>query len=176
MKIYLIVLAILVVGAFLTAVVMAVRTSHHDLASDPYSIEKIVKVDLPDIVSVESEDNMDRGASRWDCYRHHAKFAEELSPETILHLEKLCMTDSLHWRKNVENDSYIYSDEGGIDQLYSVSCVIYHDSSSVSYEVDETEGIFVFMPFAIGIMILILVGAVLSPFVYGNLYVGQRIT
>ena len=33
---------------------MAIRTSHHDLAKDPNNIEKIVKVDLPDIAFVSS--------------------------------------------------------------------------------------------------------------------------
>lgn len=37
---------------------MMVRTSHHDLAADPNNIQKIVKVDLPDIAFVESENNL----------------------------------------------------------------------------------------------------------------------
>lgn len=57
-----------------TVAVMIIRTSHHDLAVDPINIEEIVKVDLPDIAFVESENNLDRGASRWEMYIHRGQF------------------------------------------------------------------------------------------------------
>ena len=47
---------------------------HHKLAQDPANIKKITKLDLPDIISVESSDNLDRGQSCWDCFEHISHF------------------------------------------------------------------------------------------------------
>ena len=134
--------------------VMVMIPSHHDLASDPYAVEKIVKVDLPDVARVESEDNLDRGTSRWDFYVHRGKFSESLSVESIEIMEALCQADSVRWSKNDVEGCYVYNDEGGIDDLYSVSCSIYRDRFVTVYYVDESEGIF-------GILLLLLVGSVL---------------
>ena len=134
--------------------VMVSVPSHHDRARDPHAIEKIVKLDLPDIAQVESEDNMDRGTSRWDLYVHRGRFSESLSVESIEIMETLCLADSVHWSKNESEGCYVYNDEGGIDELYSVSCSIYADRFVTSYFVDESEGIF-------GILLLLLVGSVL---------------
>ena len=134
--------------------VMVSVPSHHDRARDPHAIEKIVKLDLPDIAQVESEDNMDRGTSRWDLYVHRGRFSESLSVESIESMEMLCLADSVHWSKNESEGCYVYNDEGGIDELYSVSCSIYADRFVTSYFVDESEGIF-------GILLLLLVGSVL---------------
>ena len=41
---------------------------HNDLASKPDNIEKIIKLDLPDIAEAKTSDNLDRGASHWNCY------------------------------------------------------------------------------------------------------------
>jgi hypothetical protein len=106
---------VLIVATIITVVVMAIRTSHHDLAKDPNNIEKIVKVDLPDIAFVESENNLDRSASRWDIFEHRGKFICELSEETTTTLDNLCQTDSLHWRKAQDRSVYSYYDEGGVD-------------------------------------------------------------
>ena len=80
-KIYLWAWAVFVVMAIVAVVVVLVAPSHHDLARDPYAIERIVKADLPEIVEVESRDNLDRGASRWDVYMHRVQFGEALSEE-----------------------------------------------------------------------------------------------
>ena len=134
--------------------VMVSVPSHHDRARDPHAIEKIVKLDLPDIAQVESEDNMGRGSSRWDLYVHRGRFSESLSVESIEIMETLCLADSVHWSKNEREGCYVYNDEGGIDELYSVSCSIYADRFVTSYFVDESEGIF-------GILLLLLVSSVL---------------
>ena len=133
---------------------MVMSPSHHDLASDPYAVEKIVKVDLPEIVEVESEDNMCRGTSRWDMYVHRGQFGESLSEESFETMEALCQADSVRWSKNDVEGCYVYNDEGGIDGLYSVSCSIYRDRFVTAYYVDESEGIF-------GFLLLILIGAIL---------------
>lgn len=73
---------------------------HHKLAQDPANIEKITKLDLPDIISVESSDNLDRGQSCWDCFIHLSRFEGKLSDDCVRQLESLCVSDTVHWRKN----------------------------------------------------------------------------
>lgn len=83
-----------VVAATLLAIgVMAICTSHHELAEDPNNLEKIVKVDMPGIAHSESENNLSRGASRWDMYVHHGCFTEDLPEATVKTLEELCVTE-----------------------------------------------------------------------------------
>ena len=110
LKIYRWAWVVLIVATIITVVVMAIRTSHHDLAKDPNNIEKIVKADLPDIAFVESENNLDRSASRWDIFAHRGKFICELTEETTTTLDNLCQTDSLHWRKARDRSVYSYYD------------------------------------------------------------------
>ena len=97
---------------------------------------------MPDIAFVESENNLDRSASHWDIFEHRGKFICELSEETTSALDNLCQTDSLHWRKAQDRSVYSYYDEGGVDGLYHIFCLIGHDGFTINYEVDESEGIF----------------------------------
>ena len=154
--------AVVVALILVTAVVMAMVPSHHDLARDPYTIERVVEVDLPEIVQVESEDNLDRGTSRWDVYTHQGQFGEPISKESIDKLDRLCQTDSEHWRRDEEKGYYQYTDEGGVDDLYEVSCTLYADHFVVGYTVDESEGLFLFIPFVLAFYVLINVGIVLA--------------
>ena len=149
----------LIAATIVTIAVMIIYPSHHELAAAPDNIEKIVKVDLPEIASVESENNLDRGASRWDTYIHSGQFTEELSEESIKAIEELCVTDRSHWCK--EEEYYAYFDRGGIDDLYYVTCIIYDDHFKLTYEVDESEGIFVLFPFVIAYIILFAWGIIL---------------
>lgn len=160
-KIYLWAWVVFVVVAVVAVVVVMVIPSHHDLARDPYAIERIVKVDLPDIVEVESEDNLDRGTSRWDVYMHRVQFGDTLSEESIKKLDRLCRIDSLHWQKNAEEVCYRYTDEGGVDGLYAIDCEIYRDHAHWDYTVDESEGIFLFVAFYLCGYLLLLWGVVL---------------
>ena len=160
-KIYLWAWAAFVIAAIVAVVVAMVVPSHHDLARDPYAIERIVKVDLPEIIEVEPEDNLDRGASRWDVYTHRVQFGEALSEESIKKLDQLCYTDSLHWQKNAEEGYYRYTAEGGVDELYAIDCEIHHDHARLTYTVDESEGIFLFVAFYLCGYLLLLWGVVL---------------
>lgn len=148
-------------SSLIAAIAFVIHTSHHDLARDPNNLTKIVKVDLPAIAESKSENNLSRGASRWDMYIHHGSFSEELSAATTKEMDELCVTDSSHWRKNVHNGCYQYSDQGGIDELYFVRCSIYKDRFVITYEVDESEGIFLLFPFVIVYTILLYWGLVL---------------
>ena len=160
-KIYLWAWAVFFVAAIVAVAAVMVIPSHHDLARDPYAIERIVKVDLPEIVEVESEDNLDRGASRWDVYMHRVQFGEALSEESIKKLDRLCRTDSLHWRKNHEEAYYRYTAEGGIDELYAIDCEIHHDYAYLTYTVDESEGILLFVAIYLCVHLMLLWGVVL---------------
>ena len=161
MKIYGWTWVIVVASSLIAAFVWLIHTSHHDLARDPNNLTKIVKVDLPSIAESKSEANLSRGASRWDMYIHQGRFSEELSAATTKEMDELCVTDSLHWSKNVDNGCYLYSDQGGIDELYFVTCSIYKDRFVITYEVDESEGLFVLLPFAIIYSLLIQWGLIL---------------
>ena len=135
--------------------------THNNLASRPRNIEKIVKLDLPDIAKAESSDNLDRGTSRWNCYEHSIQFEEEISDECIKELERRCQQDSEYWSKNEEEGYYNYNDEGGIDELYSVNCRIYKQSAHVSYSVDEDEGILIELTLSIYLQVVLIWGFVL---------------
>ena len=160
-KIYLWAWAVFVVAAIVAVVAVMVIPSHHDLARDPYAIERIVKLDLPEIVEVESEDNLDRGASRWDVYTHRVQFGDTLSEESTKNLDRLCHNDSLHWQKNTEERYYRYTAEGGIDELYAIDCVLYHNHAYLTYSVDESEGIFLFVAIYLCVQLMLLWGVAL---------------
>ena len=161
-RIYSLAWVTLIVAAIVTALVAMILPSHHDRARNPYAIEKIVNVELPEIASVESEDNLDRGTSRWDVYSHQGQFCVSLSEENISELERLCQTDSVHWRKNEAKGYYQYSDKGGVDNLYEVSCTLYDDYFVISYVVDESEGLLLLFPFLLASYILLFIGIVLA--------------
>lgn len=159
-KIYLL-LWVCVIVLFATVVVVGRAgffSPHHRLAQDPTNIERITEVDLPDMLSVDSWDNLDRGSSRWDCFNHRSCFADKLSDDCIRQLESLCLTDSAHWHKNDSAGFYEYSDDAWWDGGYCIHCLIYEDCSYVEYYVDEDEGLEVVI---IGILIILLVTLVL---------------
>lgn len=137
--------------------IVAVRADwlspHHRLAKDPKNIERITGIDLPASISVDSDDNLDRGASCWDCFSHRTYFKEKLSEDCIQQLENLCLTDTAYWQKN--ENAYEYHDSG---DLYFVSCYIYDDYSHVEYYIDEYEPLFKFL---LGFFVLCLAGLVL---------------
>ena len=92
-----------IAATLITIAVMVTHPSHHDLAQDANNLEKIAKVDLPDIAYSESSNNLDRTASRWDVFEHRGMFVRDLPEETIIALDELCLTDSLHWHKAKES-------------------------------------------------------------------------
>jgi hypothetical protein len=96
--------AAIIAATIVTFAVMIIYPSHHELAADPYSIEKIVKVDLPDIASVQSMDDL--GGSRWDMFVHKGRFTEEISEESIQKMDELCQSYTIHWSKN--SDKVVY--------------------------------------------------------------------
>lgn len=144
--------------AFIIIIGYIVWPSHHELARDPKKVGAIVNLRLPDIADYEYEDNLDRGASRWDCYSYHAFFEENISEECIAEMERRCVEDSEHWSKNEAEGYYLFTDYGGVDGLYEVGCAIYEDQAHVGYIVSEDEGIFVIAILWIYIQILLIWG------------------
>lgn len=162
-----------VVIALLAILIVLGRTDafafHHRLAKDPTNIEKITKLDLPEIAPVDSRDNLERSSSCWDCFEHRSYFTEKLSDDCIQQLDYLCLTDSTHWSKDEANGYYAYLDDawnrGG---RYCISCRIYDDYSYVEYYVDESEGIGIVIA---GIMVLMVFVYILL--VYGITMLGN---
>ena len=152
--------AAIITATIVTFAVMIICPSHHELAADPYSIEKIVKVDLPDIASVQTMDDLE--GSRWDMFIHEGRFTGEISEKSIQKMDELCQSDTIHWSKNRDKGYYMYLDEGGIDGLYLVSCTISEDRFVTTYEVEESEGIFVLSALIVVYMILLTWGIILS--------------
>ena len=131
LKIYAWAWVVVIAATLITIAVLAIYPSHHDLGQDANNLEKIVKVDLPDIAYSESSNNLDRTASRWDVFEHRAKFVSELPEQTIIVLDELCLADSLHWHKAKDRSVYSYYDEGGVDELYYVFCLISKDGFTI---------------------------------------------
>ena len=129
--------------ALITLSYYAMSNTHSSIARDPHNITKITKLELPKIVSVESEDNMERTTSAWNCFIHRTQFAEAISDDCTRELERRCRIDSLHWA-SYEDGSYTYTDDAWDDGgYYSITCHISKDSSVVTYYVEELEGAFV---------------------------------
>ena len=132
-----------VIIALITLSYYAMSNTHSSIARDPYNITKITGLELPKITSVESENNMERTTSAWDCFIHRAQFAGEISAECIRELEHRCGTDSLHWTSH-KDGSYTYTDDAwSYGGYYSITCHIYRNTSVVTYHVEEMEGAFV---------------------------------
>lgn len=140
---------------------------HHQLAQDPGNIEKITELDLPDVTSVESWNNLERCSSRWDCFEHRSYFAGKLSDECVHQLEIKCQTDSIHWHKDSAVGYYEYHDDAwNRGDIYCINCRIYEKGYSyVEYYVDELEGtcilIWSFMAFISVVLVLVSWGIVL---------------
>ncbi len=118
---------------------LGVFMPHHVLAKNPHNIEAIVNLDLPDVASVESWDNLDRSSSKWDCYEYEIVFSTPLSESCTGELDRLCEDGSKFWSKVW--DGYRYYDAAwDVGGNYCVQCTIRKDSASVEYYVDEAEG------------------------------------
>lgn len=154
-KAWLVAIAITLIFICIRATILP---SHHSLASSPDKIEQIVKVELPNILNTESNNNLSRGSSCWDYFEHNSTFSEPLSDSSITKLNALCISDNEHWSKDSLRGYYKYRDDG---ELYCVDCYIYNDHALVSYMVDESEGLFIFIVFMHAYMLLTVWGFVL---------------
>ena len=134
---------------------------YHEMAKEPSNIEKIIKIDLPDITTTKSENVLYLDKSKWDNYSHSCQFKEPLSEDCIKELEKRCETDSAHWKYwfDEEGEYYVYSDDKS--DFYYTSCAIFKDYALVEYAVHEIGGIYDYALYLLLACLLILVGIVL---------------
>ncbi len=138
---------------------------HHRVAIDSTNIVKITGLDLPEVLSVNSWNNLDRYTSRWDCFEHNSQFVDKLSEDCIAQLENLCQTDTVHWHKDIYEGSYVYLDDAwNRGDIYCISCRISERGSYVEYYVDESEGeeysVLIFMVILLLVSLLIVWGIV----------------
>lgn len=126
-------IAIFIIGSITIIATTQNVSEHHkylvNLSESPEYIENVIKVDLPDIVHLESDYGV---GSSWTTYSYDLKFSEVLSEDCIKELNKLCETDSLHWSKNFNGD-FIYHESANLD--YEISCLIEKDHSIVDYSI-----------------------------------------
>ena len=135
---------------------------HHNylvsLSESPEYLEKVIKVDLPDIAQVESDYGV---GSSWTTYGYELKFSEELSEDCIRELNMRYKTDNVHWSTN--SGAFIYRESASAN--YEICCLIYKDHSVVEYgytdELSNSElALLAFI--AGGFWILIFMGVILG--------------
>jgi hypothetical protein len=117
---------------------------HHRTAADYNAVLDKLRVELPEVSEVESFDNYDRGASRWDCIEHNITFQEELSDKTLKKLEKLCSRNP-HWVKEEDKFGVCYqykSEKKWESDLYFLSCRLQGRQAHIEYYIDEDESLF----------------------------------
>ena len=123
-------IAIIIFGSIAILATTQNGTEHHkylvNLSESPEYIEKVIKVDIPDIAQVESDYGI---GSSWTSYGYDLKFNEALSEECTNELNKLCETDSVHWEKF--EDRFMYKESASLD--YDITCLVYNDHAIVDY-------------------------------------------
>lgn len=151
MKLKLIKTIFIILGCYLAFCLVFRTNYHHRTAADYQKIINTLHVNLPDIASVESCDNYDRGASRWDCLEHLITFATPLSEKTIIQLERKAARSWNKWYKECRQTSMLYtyrSKESWESDAFFYHCDIIDDLEEdndcmyIEYYVDEDEVIF----------------------------------
>ena len=155
-------IAIIIFGLIAIIATTQGVNEHHNylvsLSESPEYLEKVIKVDLPDIVHVKP----DKGnGNYWTTYGYELKFSEELSEDCIRELNMRYKTDNAHWSTN--SGAFIYRESANAN--YEICCLIYKDHSVVEYgytdELSNSElALFAFI--AGGFWILIFMGVILG--------------
>ena len=124
---------------------------HHRTAADYERIVKKLHVDLPEVSELESSDNYDRGASRWDCLEYWVKFAGPLPQKTIKQLDRKTTRSWNKWYRDCRQSSVFYVYRSEIEwesDSYFYQCIIEddlmedNDSMYIEYYIDEDESLF----------------------------------
>lgn len=80
-----------------SALWLLLSDSAHSIASNGQCISKAIDFKLPDYVVTDSDDNLERGASAWDCYEYDIRFT---NPADVAAMEsemlKRC-AEGGHW-------------------------------------------------------------------------------
>ena len=129
-----------------------------NFSDTPENIEKIIHIDLPDIIHVKSD--VGHG-NTWTTYGYEMKFSEVLSEDCIRELDMRCETDNNHWSKNYIG-GFIYREYESSD--YEITCLIYNNHFLVDYAVftGESDSFWAVTFFIFGgFFILFFVGVIL---------------
>ena len=162
MKLKLIKTIFIIIGCYLVYCLVFRSNYHHRTAADYQKIINKLHVNLPDIADVDSWDNYDRGASRWDCLEHSIQFATPLSKKTIKQLERKAARSWNKWYQETMQTSVLYSYRSAKiwdSEAYFYQCVIVDDLEKdndhlyIEYYIDEDEVIFNILKY-LGLIIL----------------------
>jgi hypothetical protein len=162
MKVKIIKAIFIIIGCYLAYCLVFRSNHHHSTASDYHKIIRKLHVNLPDIADVESWDNYDRGASRWDCLEHKIKFATPLSEKTIMQLDRKAARPWNKWYRECRQTSVLYtycSEESWESDAYFYHCDIIDDLEGdndclyIEYCIDEDEVLFNILKY-LGLIIL----------------------
>lgn len=139
LKIYLwswLIVAVLAVILFASARKGVLSPYYLGLTQNPSYIEKITHLDLPEIMSVDSYDNLYYCSYYQDLLVQRFNFAEKLSDNCIHQLETLCLTNHTDWHKYETDGCYNYDCTFG--DIYFI-CYIYEDYALVGCYIDEID-------------------------------------
>lgn len=162
MKLKLIKTIFIIIGCYLVYCLVFRSNYHHCTAADYQKIINNLHVNLPDIADVDSWDNYDRGASRWDCLEHKITFSTPLSEKTIKQLERKAARSWNKWYRECRQTSMLYtyrSAKTWDSDAYFYQCVIVDDLEKdndhlyIEYYIDEDEVIFSILKY-LGLIIL----------------------
>ena len=120
----------IIIGCYLPYCLVFRSNYHHCTAADYQKIINKLHVNLPDIADVDSWDNYDRGASRWDCLEHKIKLVNPLSEKTINQLERKAARSWNKWYRECCQTSMVYtyrSEESWESDAYFYHCDIVDD-------------------------------------------------
>ena len=82
---------------------------HHRIASDYNRVLDKMNLSLPSVKHVETSNNYDRGASRWDCLEYYIQFESPLPERTIKQLERRAQRSLNNWFREDRQSCIVYT-------------------------------------------------------------------
>lgn len=138
---------------------------HHRRARNHEKLLKELHVDLPVIAEVETSDNYDRGASRWDCHEYWITFDDEFSDRTLKKFERRCRANK-HWTKELDDNNnpvYVYRSEPEWESdTYFYTCRFKNDKCQIEYYIDEDEALFNILIYGVLLLLWLIVIVIIS--------------
>ena len=137
------------IGVILLGMLVIGSNHHHRVAADYERILRKTHIRLPEVAKVQSWDNYDRGASRWDCLEHKIVFDKWPSQKSIDKMERLCVNNQ-RWSKEETNGIVYYTFNSAKEwdsDLYFYSICIFENNAHIEYYIDEDEGLFCYLIF-----------------------------
>lgn len=159
------------VGPILLLCLICRYNCHHRTASDYKRVFDKLDLCLPEVKEVESVNNYDRGASRWDCLEYYIQFESPLSEKMVKCLERRAKRRLNNWFRENRQTCVVYtyvSEREWKSDMFFLKCQIIddiesdNDSAYIEYHIDEDEAFFDIL--GIGLLIL---GMLFGLFIYG---------